>query len=245
LEPALVAVFDSLERDGAKLGASLSRSYPDEPLARSALAFSFGNAVYFGAAHGLAGVLFAMLHLPEQCLRPGTRERIVGALDFLVDIQTKDGNFPVALGTHSASLVHWCHGAPGVIPTLCKAHEVFGDDRYLQSALRAGDCVWSRGLLRKGVSVCHGIAGSALSHLTLYRATGNSRHLYRALRTCEATWFEPCLEAIAQTPDPQRYVPGVPNYPDSLMEGKAGLLYAYVSIQRPDQSSFPGYDGAT
>lgn len=26
-------------------------------------------------------------------------------------------------------LVQWCHGAPGVIPMLTKAHEVFEDDR--------------------------------------------------------------------------------------------------------------------
>jgi hypothetical protein len=39
--------------------------------------------------------------------------------------------------------------------------------------------------------------------------------------------------------------PGVPDFPCSVMEGKAGLLYAYVSLQRPDQSSFLGYDGAT
>jgi hypothetical protein len=75
--------------------------------------------------------------------------------------------------------------------------------------------------------------------------TNVRRSFCRALRMCEATWSERCLETIAQTPDPQRYAVGVPNYPDSLMEGKAGVLYTYVSIQRPDQSSFPGYDGAT
>jgi len=222
---------------------------PDDPWAQSPLAFAFPtkgtSSVYFGAAHGLAGVLYAMLHLPERCLRAGTRERVVGALDFLVSIQTGEGNFPVALRHPEVSLVHWCHGAPGIIPTLCKAYEVFGEERYLVAARRAGDCVWSSGLLRKGLGVCHGIAGSALSQLTLYRTTGNHRHLYRALRTCEAMWSERCLKTIGETTDPQRYRCGVPDFPYSLMEGKAGLLYAYVSMQRPDQSSFPGYDGAT
>jgi len=244
LELALAAVFDDLEARGSELAALLVRDNPDDALAKSPLAFRFGKDVYFGAAHGLAGVLFAMLHLPERCLRASSRERIVGSLDFLLNIQADDGNFPVSRQLPTADLVHWCHGAPGIIPTLCKAYEVFGDDRYLRGAIRAGECVWARGLLRKGLGVCHGIAGSALSQLTLYRATHDSRHRYRALRMCEATWNDLCLETIARTPDPQRYKMGVPNHPDSLMEGRAGLLYAYVSIQRPELSSFPGYDGA-
>jgi len=208
LYEALEAVFDGLERDGCKLAADLQRRYPDDPWAQSPLAFAFPtkgtSSVYFGAAHGLAGMLYAMLHLPERCLRAGTRERVVGALDFLVAIQTGEGNFPVALRHPEVSLVHWCHGAPGIIPTLCKAYEVFGEERYLVAARRAGDCVWSSGLLRKGLGVCHGIAGSALSQLTLYRTTGNHRHLYRALRTCEAMWSERCLKTIGETTDPTR-----------------------------------------
>lgn len=79
----------------------------------------------------------------------------------------------------------------------------------------------------------------------MYRATGNQRYVYRALRMCEATWSPRCLQVISESPDPQRRRPGIPDFPYSLMEGKAGLLYAYVAMQRPDQSSFPGYDGAT
>ena len=249
LDGAMDAMFDGLLSDGAALGRALSlRSHPTS-LVQSPLAFGFPakeGHVYLGAAHGLAGVLYVLMHLGERCLRPGTRELITGALDYIVSVQTEDGNFPVGppMGDArpAADLVHWCHGAPGIIPTLCKAYEVFGEESYLRAALRAADCVWSRGLLRKGLGVCHGIAGSMLSLLHVHRTTGSQRYLYRALRMCEATWSASCLEAIAQFDDPKRYRPGVPDLPNSLMEGKAGLLYAYVSIQRPATARFPGYD---
>ncbi|HMI86594.1 MAG TPA: LanC-like protein [Polyangiaceae bacterium] len=247
LENALAVVFDALIREGASLGAELSRQFPDNALAKSPLAYCFPakqGAVYFGAGHGLAGVLYVLLHFPERCLHSYARESIAGALDFLVSIQNREGNFPTDLRGHRWDLFHWCHGAPGVVPTLCKAYEVFGEARYLDAAQRAADAVWSSGLLRKGVGICHGIAGSALSLLTMHRTTRNERDLYRALRMCEATWSEPCLAVIRQSHDPQRYRPGSPDLPYSLMEGKAGLLYAYVAMQRPDQGGFPGYAGA-
>jgi hypothetical protein len=189
------------------------------------------------------------MQLPELCLRPGTRELVAGAVDGLLSLQSEYGNFPTLLegpdAPREADLVHWCHGAPGILPTICKAYEVFGERRYLEAARRAADCVWSNGILRKGLGICHGIAGSVLSLLTVYRTTREKCHLYQALRMCEAMWCEPCLDAIRRTPDRQRYVQGMPDLPYSLMEGSAGTLYAYVSVLRPDAARFPGYDVAS
>jgi hypothetical protein len=42
----------------------------------------------------------------------------------------------------------------------CRAYEVFKHRRYLDAALAAGDVVWQRGLLKKGLGLCHGIAGT-------------------------------------------------------------------------------------
>lgn len=36
---------------------------------------------------------------------------------------------PLVVYVFNVRLVQWCHGAPGVIPMLTKAHEVFEDDR--------------------------------------------------------------------------------------------------------------------
>ncbi|HMJ12022.1 MAG TPA: LanC-like protein [Polyangiaceae bacterium] len=251
LESALAAVFDSLIRDGALQGEALARRSTELQIAPSLLAFRFpaknGN-FYGGAAHGLGGVLYVLMQLPELCSRPGTRALVAGAVDGLLALQSEQGNFPTLLGgsesPREADLVHWCHGAPGMLPTLCKAYELFGEDRYLDAARRAADCVWSHGILRKGLGICHGIAGSVLSLLTVYRATQEERYLYRALRLCETTWCDRCLDTIRSSTDRQRHVPGMPDLPFSLMEGRAGVLYTYVSILRPDSASFPGYDTA-
>ena len=36
--------------------------------------------------------------------------------------------------------------------------------------MRAADCVWLRGLLRKGPGLCHGVAGSGYVFLVMHRS---------------------------------------------------------------------------
>jgi hypothetical protein len=46
--------------------------------------------------------------------------------------------------------VQWCHGSPGLVPLLVRAHATLCDDgRYLQAAHKAAAAVWERGLLKK------------------------------------------------------------------------------------------------
>jgi hypothetical protein len=69
------------------------------------------------------------------------------------------GNLPSSLGSKTDKLVHWCHGAPGLVPMLCVAAAVYSDRReeYLNAARAAGELIHERGLLKKGVGICHGI----------------------------------------------------------------------------------------
>ena len=60
----------------------------------------------------------------------------------------------------------------------------------LEAATRAVDCIWERGLLKKGTGVCHGVSGSMLGILSLYRFTNEERLLYRAFRMCEVCLCE-------------------------------------------------------
>lgn len=48
---------------------------------------------------------------------------------------------------------------------------MLGDESYLAAALRAGELVWQRGLLKKGPGLCHGVAGNAYALARLYKAT--------------------------------------------------------------------------
>ena len=84
--------------------------------------------------------------------------------------------------TYEEELVHWCHGAPGWIPLFC--HQLIRNRTFtipnkdaklsgIEIAKHLGECVWRRGLLKKGVGLCHGIGGNGLALYSLYRATSD------------------------------------------------------------------------
>jgi hypothetical protein len=86
-----------------------------------------------------------------------------------------------------------------------------GDGSYLAAALRAGEVVWQRGLLKKGPGLCHGVSGNALALLRLYKATGDSMWLQRAQQY-----------AAFLTSDAGRAGWLTPDHPASLFEGLGG-----------------------
>ena len=61
---------------------------------------------------------------------------------------------------------------------------MYGDERYLQAAVRCGEVVWARGLLRKGYGLCHGAAGNAYVFLRLFALTGKRGYYHRAVKVC-------------------------------------------------------------
>jgi len=79
-------------------------------------------------------------------------------------------------------LVHWCHGAPGWIPLFTQSelrNENFkiGAKHLsgIQIAELFGECVWKKGLLKKGVGLCHGIGGNGLVLYSLFNATNDKK----------------------------------------------------------------------
>jgi len=177
------------------------REYARENHSPSPLMWEW-HGEYLGAAHGVSGILQALLS-HYDLLNGDEREDVRRTLDWLLSIQTEDGNFPssvkhigrsshavignylthAGLGESRHELVHWCHGAGGVIFLLVtaaltfKPHSQPDYNTYLQAARRCGDLIWQRGLLRKGPGICHGVAGGGYAFLTLYRLTGEERYL--------------------------------------------------------------------
>ena len=49
--------------------------------------------------------------------------------------------------------------------------KVYNKQEYLHTALKCGEVVWERGLLKKGCGLCHGTAGNAYTFLTLFQLT--------------------------------------------------------------------------
>ena len=79
------------------------------------------------------------------------------------------GNYPSSIGDSADILVHWCHGATGTVPLLCKAYTLTHNMDYLKAAISAAKLIWERGLLKKGLAMCHGVAGNAYAFLQLYK----------------------------------------------------------------------------
>ncbi len=117
--------------------------------------------------------------------------------------------------------------------------------RYLEAAVKCGEVVWQRGLLKKGCGLCHGVSGNAYTFLQLYKLTGKDLYLYRATKF--AHW---CLH-----PD---HCYSQPDHPYSLFEGNvnscllhvlinlliglAGTTYFYCDLLAPGTSSFPALE---
>ncbi|EDV26676.1 uncharacterized protein TRIADDRAFT_54925 [Trichoplax adhaerens] len=170
---------------------------------RSPLMFTWYNDLYFGAAHGLSGILYMLL---------------------------KVGNYPATIDESRDYLVHWCHGAPGVIYTFAAAYQAFNHTPFLDAAIVCGSTIWERGLLHKGHGLCHGVAGNAYAFLCLYRLTKDPIHLYRATRFAE--W---CMDST-------NHHARVADSPYSLMEGLAGTLCFLLDMLNVKKSALPAFE---
>jgi hypothetical protein len=134
---------------------------------------------YLGAAHGSAGALLALLDGGDWLDEPrrGTlMERAVRLLSVTAKREGGLANWPVGMNL-DRWLVHWCHGAPGVLLSLAQAPA----SPELDVLLRAGgELIWRAGLLLKGPGLCHGTAGNGYALLALHLRTGEELWLERA-----------------------------------------------------------------
>lgn len=194
------------------------------------------NRPYLGATHGLAGILYVLLH----CQLSETYQHILlieRTADWLIDhCRNPSGSFlAVADDAQPADVMGFCYGAAGFIPLLCSLTQRFPAKakHYRAVAEEVGALVWQRGLQQtKAPGLCHGIAGSICALLDLHRLTKKKRWLYRAQHFCvhAVQHLDPLL---AHTKHPQ-----------SLFEGATGVLFALAATLRPDLlpsgSCFPG-----
>lgn len=89
---------------------------------RCPLMYQWHGTRYWGAAHGLAGIINVLLYFP---LTPEDAEDVKATLRYMSNNRFfPSGNYPSSEGNNKDRLVHWCHGAPGIGLTLCKAAEV-------------------------------------------------------------------------------------------------------------------------
>ncbi|XP_077410603.1 lanC-like protein 2 [Vanacampus margaritifer] len=223
-EATVAKVVAPIIESGKNLSAELKKTE------RCPLLYEWHKKQYVGAAHGLAGI-FYMLMQPGARVPPDVLSALVRpSIDYIRHKKFRSGNFPSSLSNESDRLVHWCHGAPGVIHMLIMAHKVFKEDKYLKEAVECGEVIWQRGLLRKGYGICHGTAGNGYAFLSLYKLTQEKKYLYRACKFAE--W---CL-------DYGTHGCRIPDRPYSLFEGMAGTIHYLSEMAAPEASCFPAFE---
>ena len=138
----------------------------------------------------------------------------------------------------SDRLVHWCHGAPGLVLLLILAARFFRNPVYLDQAKDITRLViWPRGLLKKGVGLCHGISGNGMVLLRLSQeCEGNER----------ITWRRRALQYAKFAMDNFEDLGSIPDRPYSLFEGCSGfvcfLMDCSSQIQGSVNTRFPLYE---
>ena len=86
------------------------------------LMFEWYGEKYWGAAHGLAGIIYVLMDME---LKPDEVADVKGTLRYMVNNRFPSGNYPSSEEDKQRDvLVHWCHGAPGIALTLVKAAKV-------------------------------------------------------------------------------------------------------------------------
>ncbi|XP_053554759.1 glutathione S-transferase LANCL1 [Bombina bombina] len=198
--------------------------------AQSPLMYEWYKEYYVGPAHGIAGIYYFLMqpecHVSQEKLHYLVRPSV----KYFNHLKFPTGNYPPCIGDNRDLLVHWCHGAPGVIYMLIQAHKVFGEQQYLIDAVHCAEVSWQRGLLKKGYGLCHGVAGNAYSFLALYNLTKDVKYLYRACKFAE--WCMDYGEHGCSTPDT----------PYSLFEGIAGTIYFLADLLEPAKARFPAFE---
>nr|XP_034994657.1 glutathione S-transferase LANCL1 isoform X3 [Zootoca vivipara] len=152
------------------------------------------------------------------------------SVDYVCQLKFPSGNYPPCIEDKRDLLVHWCHGAPGVLYMLLQAYKVFGEQKYLSDALQCAEVIWQWGLLKKGYGLCHGTAGNAYAFLALYNLTQDMKYLYRACKFAE--WCLSYGQHGCRTPDT----------PFSLFEGMAGTIHFLADLLVPAKAKFPAFE---
>ncbi|XP_010484384.1 PREDICTED: lanC-like protein GCL1 [Camelina sativa] len=219
LSPIVAAILA-----GGRVGAADHEACP--------LLYRFHGTRFWGAANGLAGILYVLLHFPlwEEDVKD-----VQGTLRYMMSNRfPNSGNYPCSEGNPRNKLVQWAHGATGMAITLAKASQVFPKERdFREAAIEAGEVVWKSGLVKK-VGLADGVAGNAYAFLSLYRLTGDVVYEERAKAFASYLCHDArdLLDMSRQEAE----------HDYSLFRGLAGPVCLWFDLVSPVDSKFPGYE---
>lgn len=142
---------------------------------------------FIGAAHGSVGNFGVLIRVFRDLGETeAVRELILDTERFLTKYALEEGdlaNWQRGFDADEYSglkVVHWCHGATGVVTDLAKYISAAESPVLNSLFLKAANLVWKAGPLEKGTSLCHGTAGSGLACLAFFERTGDELWFRRA-----------------------------------------------------------------
>ena len=179
------------------------------------------------------------------------RTLIDNTIHALLESCFDDGNLPTSMSSTHNNLVQWCHGSPGLIILLKvllqkrKGNRVKGihspaketkEINLTYFIRKAAECVWRRGLTKKGPGLCHGAAGNGYSLLVAYRAieASGDDHLASKLLLARVKRFG---EWVAENAEQSA---SLADSSGSLFEGVSGACSFVADTIDPQNAWFPG-----
>mmetsp|Transcript_14820 Transcript_14820/g.21888 ORF Transcript_14820/g.21888 Transcript_14820/m.21888 type:complete len:434 (+) Transcript_14820:241-1542(+) len=200
------------------------------------LMWSWHGKMYLGAAHGICGILTILLHFHDEIVSSGFDDDVKRTIDKLLSIRFESGNLPSSIGSGPRQLVHWCHGAPGLVSLLCQAMKAYPSDRgrYVDCLGETVKVISTKGLLKKGFGICHGISGNSFALLCASRCGIDVCYYEQAVRFALFSCSPNCKDGN----ELKRSLLSTPDCPESLFEGYAGLACLfYYFIDESSSSS--------
>ena len=138
-----------------------------------------------GAVHGFFGQVLPFLQRIDSLSDDLSSKVLERTRNVLCQTALREpglANWPVMLGEPGEDrdpLLHYCHGAPGVVISACD-FPATADTEVDQLLVDGGELIWKAGPLVKGSNLCHGTAGNGYAFLKLFERTGDEQWLDRA-----------------------------------------------------------------
>jgi eukaryotic-like serine/threonine-protein kinase len=187
-------------------------------------------ADWVGIAHGLTGIIYALLHWSDASSTapaPGLER----GLDHLAALAEPEGRglcWPTGSGRaapeHPLS-ASWCNGTAGFVHLWTAAHRRYGDEAFDRLAER---CAWhAYHAPTSDGSLCCGLSGRAYALRCLYKHTGDKSWLLRARELADRA-----AASMRGTVEPR----------DSLYDGAVGVAVLATDLHAPQDACMPLFE---
>jgi len=216
-----VALMDAIDEEGVRTLATEARDVLWKHLAALGPIAHQQEIDYLGAAHGWAGMLYALLRFGDATgeAPPGLDER----LDELASLAQPAGRglrWPLRLGgspEQDALWPSWCNGAAGHAFLWAQA-----GGPYL--ALAEGAAWSAYEAPEYAGDLCCGLAGRAYAALAVHRRTGEAAWLRRARALADRAAVAVAAGALRR---------------DALYKGEIGVALLAAELDRPEDAAMP------